>query len=345
MNQDKLQRYRILVVDDEPANLNLLRQILKQDYDLAFAKSGQDALKTLHEHKPDMVLLDIMMPGIDGYKVCETIKQDPRLSDIPVIFCTAMDDELDEQRGFALGAVDYLTKPVRPSIVQARIRTHIALSDQNRSFYRRVQSAEADLIQSRLEALRMLGRAAEFKDNETGYHVIRMSLYAELLARASGWTDEEAEILRNAAPMHDVGKIGIPDSILLKPGRLDEAEWAVMRQHSEMGARIIGESGGTSQLYIMAESIALTHHERWDGTGYPQGLAGEDIPLCGRVVAIADVFDALTSVRPYKCAWSIEDAIDHIQQQAGKHFDPLLATRFAELIPDIRNIISDWRDQ
>ncbi|KAA6183770.1 response regulator [Thiohalocapsa marina] len=344
MSKDRVKRYRILLVDDEPANLNVLRQILKQDYDLAFAKSGPDALKTLHEHKPDMVLLDIMMPGIDGYQVCDTIKQDPRLSDIPVIFCTAMDDELEEQRGFQIGAVDYLTKPVRPSIVQARIRTHLALSDQNRSFHQRVLSAEADLIQSRLEALRMLGRAAEFKDNETGYHVIRMSLYSELLARASGWTDEEAEVLRNAAPMHDIGKIGIPDSILLKPGRLNEAEWAVMRQHSEMGARIIGESGGTSQLYTMAESIALSHHERWDGTGYPRGLAGEDIPLCGRVVAIADVFDALTSVRPYKTAWSVEDAIDHIQQQAGKHFDPELVPRFTELLPEIRQIISDWQD-
>jgi len=324
MNQESLPRYRILVVDDEPANLNLLRQILKQDYDLAFAKSGSDALRILHENKPDLVLLDIMMPGIDGYQVCETIKQDPRLSDIPVIFCTAMDDELDEQRGFEIGAVDYLTKPVRSSIVQARIRTHLALSDQKRSFHRRFLSAEADLIQSRLEALRMLGRAAEFKDNETGYHVIRMSLYSELLARASGWTDEEAGVLRNAAPMHDIGKIGIPDSILLKPGRLDEAEWAVMRQHSEMGARIIGESGGISQLYTMAERIALTHHERWDGTGYPAGLAGEAIPLSGR---------------------AIEDAIDHIQQQAGKHFDPELASRFTELLPEIRQIISDWQDQ
>lgn len=246
-----MTRQKILVVDDEPANLNLLRQILKNDYDLAFAKSGMDALNTLHKQRPDLILLDVMMPDLDGYAVCRQVKEDPRTSDIPVIFCSAMSDELDEIKGFELGAVDYITKPVRPTVVLARVKTHLALSNQQRAIQQEIKVIHADLIDSRLKALQMLGRAAEFKDNETGLHVIRMSHYSQLLARANGWSEEECDAMLNAAPMHDIGKIGTPDRILLKPGRLDDEELVIMRQHCETGARIIGEHRCHTHLFTM----------------------------------------------------------------------------------------------
>jgi putative two-component system response regulator len=291
------------------------------------------------------VLLDVMMPGMDGYAVCERIKKDPRSSHIPVIFCTAMTDEVDEVKGFTLGAVDYITKPVRPAVVLARVKTQLSLSDQNRAFRQNIKVIHADLLESRLNALLMLGRAAEFKDNETGLHVIRMSHYAQLLARASGWNEEECDTLLNAAPMHDIGKIGTPDHILLKPARLTDEEMAIMRQHSEAGARIIGEHGGGSKLFEMARIIALTHHEKWDGSGYPAGLSGEDIPISGRIVAVADVFDALTSRRPYKEAWPVEKAVDNLEEQAGKHFDPRLIDLFLERLPQVRDVMQKWGDK
>ena len=338
-------KQKILIVDDEPANLNLLRQILKNDYDLAFAKSGTDALATLLKQKPDLVLLDVMMPGMDGYGVCEQIKGDPRWRDIPVIFCTAMTEEVDEVKGFSLGAVDYITKPVRATVALARVRTHLALSDQNRAFQERIDLIHADLLESRLHALQMLGRAAEFKDNETGLHVIRMSQYAQLLARASGWNEEECRLLFSAAPMHDIGKIGTPDQILLKPGRLTAEEMAIIKQHCETGARIIGEHQGMSRLFEMARTIALTHHERWDGTGYPRGLAGEEIPIEGRIVAIADVFDALNSPRPYKQPWPFEDTVAYLRDQAGQHFDPTLVALFLDHLPQAREVMRQWQDR
>jgi putative two-component system response regulator len=338
-------KQKILIVDDEPANLALLRQILKNDYDLAFAKSGADALNTILKQKPELVLLDVMMPGMDGYAVCGRIKADPRSSDIPVIFCTAMVDEVDEVKGFSLGAADYITKPVRPAVVLARVRTQLALSDQNRAFQQRIDVIHADLLESRLKALQMLGRAAEFKDNETGLHVIRMSHYAQLLARADGWNEDECRILLNAAPMHDIGKIGTPDQILLKPGRLTAPEIEIMKGHCETGARIIGEHEGVSRLFEMARIIALTHHEKWDGSGYPAGLAGEAIPIEGRIVAIADVFDALTSKRPYKEAWSLEKTVDYFQQQAGRHFDPVLVALFQEILPQAQDVMQLWQDR
>lgn len=340
-----MSNQRLLIVDDEPSNLNLLRQILKNDYDLAFAKSGADALANVFAQNPDLVLLDVMMPGMDGYAVCERIKQDPRSSDIPVIFCTAMSDEVDEVKGFTLGAVDYITKPVRPAVVLARVKTQLALSDQNRAFQQRIDAIHADLLESRLMALQMLGRAAEFKDNQTGLHVIRMSHYAQLLARANGWNEEECAILLNAAPMHDIGKIGTPDHILLKPGPLTDEEMMIMRLHCASGAKIIGEHGGAARLFEMARVIALTHHEKWDGSGYPTGLAGEDIPIAGRIVAVADVFDALTSRRPYKQAWPVEKAADYLKEQAGRHFDPPLIGLFLQLLPQAREIMRKWPEQ
>ena len=331
-------RSKILVVDDEPANLNLMRQILKNDYDLAFAKSGVDALANIQKQIPDLILLDVMMPGMDGHEACQKIKADPRVNAVPVIFCTAMTDEQDEVRGFKLGASDYLTKPVRPAVVLARVRTHLELADQHRATQEEVRIAHKDLIDSRLKTLLMLGKAAEFKDNDTGLHVVRMSKYSYMLAKASGWNEESCNVLLNAAPMHDIGKISTPDSILKKPGPLDPEEMATMRLHCEAGAQIIEQAQSDTPLFKMAKEIALSHHEKWDGTGYPNRLAGDSIPVPGRVVAIADVFDALTTKRPYKSPWPLDKTFDFMRENAGKHFDPELIEIFISLRNEITEV-------
>lgn len=320
----------LLVVDDEPTNLRVLKGILQQDYQLTFAKSGEDALQIVADKKPNLILLDIMMPTMSGYDVCRQLKQDPNTSSIPVIFVSALNDELDEALGFELGAVDYITKPVSPALVKARVKNHLSL----------VQADE--LKRTRMQVIQVLGRAAEYKDNETGMHVIRMSHYAKILAKAIGLSDFQAEKIMNAAPMHDIGKIGIADSILQKPGRLTDEEMAEMRKHPEIGAEILGEC--ESGLLKLAQSIALTHHEKWDGTGYPNGLAGEDIPLEGRIVALADVFDALTSERPYKQAWSIEKTVEFVQSQSGIHFDPKLVTALVQNLPEFLVIKEKWQE-
>lgn len=323
-------RPKLLLVDDEPTNLQVLRQILQDDYRLLFAKDGDKALELAAREAPALVLLDVMMPGMTGHEVCARLKAQPATAAIPVIFVTALADVEDEARGFEVGAVDYITKPVSPAIVRARVRTHLSLV--------RVD----ELRQTRLQIVQRLGLAAEYKDNETGLHVIRMSHYTHLLARAAGLGEVEADDLLNAAPMHDVGKIGIPDAILQKNGKLDEAEWQVMRQHAQIGAEIIGEH--ESGLLRMARSIALTHHEKWDGSGYPNGLAGEAIPLEGRIVAIADVFDALTSVRPYKPAWPVEEALEFLRRESGRHFDPQLVELFLGILPAILEVKERWAE-
>ena len=324
------QRPRLLLVDDEPTNLQVLRHILQADYRLLFATDGERALQVAREQRPDLVLLDIMMPHMDGYAVCCALKADAATASIPVIFITALDDSQDETAGFDVGAVDYITKPVSPPVVRARVRTHLSLVRME------------ELRETRLQIVQRLGRAAEYKDNETGLHVIRMSHFSKLLALAAGCSPAWAEDLLNAAPMHDVGKIGIPDAVLRKPGPLDADEWATMRRHPEIGAEIIGEH--PSGVLQLAREIALAHHEKWDGSGYPRGLAGEAIPLSARIVAIADVFDALTTRRPYKEPWPVQDALDHIAAQAGKHFDPALVALFAPLLPQLLEVRARWAE-
>ena len=330
MTQAPDQRPRLLLVDDEPTNLQVLRHVLQADYRLLFATDGARALQVAREQLPQLILLDIMMPGMDGYAVCRALKADPATAGIPVIFITALDDSQDETAGFDVGGVDYLTKPVSPPVVRARVRTHLSLVRME------------ELRETRLQIVQRLGRAAEYKDNETGMHVIRMSHFSQLLALAAGCSPAWAEDLLNAAPMHDVGKIGIPDAVLRKPGPLDADEWATMRRHPEIGAEIIGEyPSGVLQL---AREIALAHHEKWDGSGYPRGLAGEAIPLSARIVAIADVFDALTTRRPYKEPWPVQEAMNHIAAQAGKHFDPALVALFAPLLPQLLEIRARWAE-
>jgi putative two-component system response regulator len=321
----------ILAVDDEASNLHLLRQILQDQYRLLFAKDGARALELAQQEKPDLVLLDIMMPGMSGIDTCKALKADPRTAAIPVIFVTALAEVDDEVDGFEAGAVDYITKPVSPSIVRARVRTHLSL----------VRADE--LRETRLQIVHRLGLASEYKDNETGLHVIRMSHFARLLGVATGMNEAEAEDLMHAAPMHDVGKIGIPDRILQKPGPLDAEEWKIMQTHAAIGAEIIGQH--QQGMLVTARNIALTHHEKFDGSGYPNGLAGHAIPLEGRIVAIADVFDALTSVRPYKKAWPVEQAVAYLTEQKGRHFDAPLVDLFLQQLPQVVEIKERWAER
>ncbi len=323
-------RPRLLLVDDEPTNLQVLRHMLQDDYRLLFATDGERALQLARQQQPDLLLLDVMMPQLDGHAVCRALKEDPATAGIPVIFVTALTESRDEARGFEVGAVDYITKPVSAPVVRARVRTHLSL----------VRTEE--LRATRLQIVQRLGRAAEYKDNETGMHVIRMSHFAQVLALALGYPPAWAEDVLNAAPMHDVGKIGIPDAVLRKPGPLDADEWTVMRRHSQIGAEIIGEhAGGVLRL---AHSIALTHHEKWDGSGYPQGLAGTAIPVVSRIVALADVFDALTARRPYKEPWSIDDTVAYLRAHAGRHFDPGMVEVFIAQMPQLIAIKERWPD-
>ena len=259
--QNTALKSTILVVDDEPANLRVLKHLLAEHYTLAFAKNGPEALRVAEAQLPDLILLDVMMPGMTGFEVCQALKENVITRAIPVIFVTALSEEQDETEGFAVGGVDYITKPISPAVVKARIKTHLSL----------VQADE--LKRTRLQVVQRLGRAAEYKDNETGMHVLRMSHYSKVLALAYGLNEEQADTLLHAAPMHDIGKIGIPDHIMLKPGKLTEEEFAVMKKHPEIGAEILGEAD--SDLLRIAKSVAMTHHEKWDGTGYPNGLQGE----------------------------------------------------------------------
>lgn len=325
-----MEKQLILAVDDEAGNLKILTEILGDEYRLLVTRDGERALALAREQQPALILLDVVMPGLGGHAVCRQLKADPVTAAIPVIFVTTRGHTEDEVLGFDCGAVDYISKPVSPPIVQARVRTHLSL----------VRAEE--LRASRLEIVQRLGRAAEYKDNETGLHVIRMSHYSRLLALAAGLGDELAEELLHAAPMHDVGKIGIPDNILLKPGKLDPDEWTVMQTHAAIGADILG--GHPSGVLGLAHRIALEHHEKFDGSGYPAGLAGEQIHICARIVAIADVYDALTSVRPYKRAWPQEEVLAYLREQRGMHFDPQLVDLFLGIMPEVDTIRLRWQE-
>jgi len=320
----------ILLVDDEPTNLRVLRTVLNDLYRLLFAKNGQEALQLAAEHQPDLILLDVMMPGMTGFDVCTRLKANASTRQIPVIFVTALRDEIDETQGFDVGAVDYITKPITPAVVRARVKTHLSL----------VQAEE--LKKTRLQIIQRLGRAAEYRDNETGLHILRMSHFSQVIALAYGLSPKRAEDLLHAAPMHDIGKIGIRDDILLKPGKLTDEEFREMQRHPLIGAEILGDAD--SHLLKLAQQVALYHHEKWDGSGYPHGLKGEAIPLEARIVALCDVFDALTSTRPYKSAWSIEDTMAHLQAQKGRHFDPQLVDLLEQELPKILEIKARWAE-
>lgn len=319
---------KILLVDDEPNNLQILRQILKEQYLLIFATNGQKALDAAVEHLPDLILLDIMMPGMNGYEVCERLKGDAATRVIPVIFVTAMRELEDEARGFDVGAVDYIQKPVSAPIVLRRVQTHLSL----------VRAQE--LEDSQREAIFMLGDAGHYNDSDTGVHIWRMAAYSRVLAEAVGWPEHRVEVLELAAPMHDTGKIGIPDAILKAPRKLTPEEWQIMKQHSQIGYDILHKCD--TKIFSLAAEIALSHHEQWDGSGYPRGLVGANIPESARIVALADVFDALTMKRPYKNAWSVEDSVEEIRRSSGSHFEPRLVDTFASTLPLIVETKEEW---
>ncbi len=283
------------------------------------------------------------MPGMNGYEVCIALKKDLRLAKIPVIFVTAMNDEEDEKKGFDAGGVDYITKPINPSLVLARIKTHLALYDQKRELEVLVRQRTQELEETNKLIVDRLARASEYKDDYTGNHIVRMSHYSRLIGLEYGLDEATANLLLKAAPMHDVGKIGIPDRILQKTGKLDPDEWIIMRKHPEIGADILGDSDNA--LIDAARQVALTHHEKWDGTGYPNHLAGENIPLFGRIVAIADVFDALTSKRPYKQGWGIEEALAKIKSKVEIQFDPALIAPLERALPEMLKIKEKYADE
>jgi putative two-component system response regulator len=323
-------------VSSQRETLTLLEENLSGEYAVQPTRTAEEALqRAISSGRPDLILIDSELPGTHGHEVCREMKSEPRSQGIPLILLLDKCDYLLEAKALEVGAVDYITRPINPVVLLSRVRTHLALKDQTVTFERMVRERTAELRSSRLQVIRRLSRAVEYRDAETGLHILRMSQYSHLLAKAAGMGPEQAELLLNAAPMHDIGKIGIPEDILLKEGRLTAKEWTMMQAHTTIGARIIENH---SKLMTTARLVALTHHERWDGSGYPYGLKASEIPFEGRIVAIADVFDALTSDRPYKEAWTLEHALALIEEQQGKHFDPTLARLFLELIPEIQNI-------
>jgi putative two-component system response regulator len=314
-------RNKILAVDDEPNNLRILGQILRERYEMIFATSGAAAIEAATKRQPNLILLDIMMPEMNGYTVCAELKANPATRDIPVIFVTAMGDVADEAQGFDVGAVDYIQKPVSAPILLRRVQTHLSLVQMH------------ELETSRREAVFMLGAAGHYNDNDTGAHIWRIAAYAGALAAAAGWPAHLVQRLELAAPLHDTGKIGIPDAILKAPRKLSAEEWKIMQQHTEIGYGILNKS--KSALFTMAAEIARYHHEKWDGSGYPKGLKGEAIPEAARIIALVDVFDALNSKRPYKEAWSVADALAEIRKGAGSHFEPRLVQLFEQILPEL----------
>lgn len=348
MNQEQLSA-NILIVDDQKPNVRLLQKILgNAGYKNVIATTDPTQVESLYkEHDFDLVLLDIRMPKMDGFQVMAMLNELEHESYVPVLVLTAQNDDATKLRALEAGAKDFLVKPFDQIEVMLRISNmlevrllHKQARNQNKILDQKVRDRTRELNETRLEVIRRLGRAAEYRDNETGFHIIRMSKFTQLIALKAGMDEGQAELLLNASPMHDIGKIGIPDRILLKPGKLDAEEWNIMRTHAKIGADIL--SGHDSALMGMASEIALCHHEKWDGSGYPNGLSGKDIPLSGRIVAISDVFDALTSVRPYKKAWPVEEAINEIERGAGKHFDAELVEVFHQTIPEILDVRSRY---
>ena len=334
----------VLVVDDAIENIMVVEAILEQEYCILSAENGQQAIDTcLGKHPPDLILLDVEMPGLNGFEVCQFLKADPRTVKIPVIYVTSHADKEAEALGFSKGGVDFISKPIDINILKARVKTHIHLAKTERFLETKVQQRTEELAQTQAEVLYALGRAGEYKDNETGAHVQRMSCYAKFIASKVTQNKEWLELLLVAAPMHDIGKIGIPDVILLKEGPLDTHEWEIMKTHPQVGDDIIGNQNH-SEVMLLAKEIAFGHHEKWDGSGYPLGLIGEDIPFSARVVALADVFDALTSKRPYKEAWSVEKAVNCIDESFGQHFDPRFAEPFHQALPEMLDVKEAYKD-
>lgn len=354
-------KQKILIVDDERFYINVLVEQLSEDYYTVIAKDGAQALERALE-SPDLILLDIVMPGVDGYEVCRQLKADERTRDIPVIFLTVKSELDDEIYGFKMGAVDYITKPISPAIVKARVATHISLNSARKSLARQNYILEEKVAERTKEishthdvAIYCLSSLVETRDNETGFHIRRTQNYVRVLAnylmdkpRFKNLLNKEYNLqLFKSAPLHDIGKIGVPDRILLRAGPLHGDDWEEMKRHTVYGKEAIeraeAEMGSTSFLDV-AKEIAYTHHEKWDGSGYPLGIKGDEIPVSGRLMALADVYDALISKRVYKSAFTHEKAVEMICAEEGKYFDPDIVIAFRELQDEFLKIASLYVD-
>ncbi len=354
----------ILIIDDEPANLAVINKALANRYRIRAANSGERALQVAATNpQPCLILLDVMMPGMDGYAVLCRLKENPITRDIPVIFVTSRETTKDEEKGLDLGAVDYITKPIRPAILLARIRTHLALK-QARDFLHDKNAYLEEEVARRMEendtiqnvSIRALAHLAETRDPETGDHILRTQSYVQILAtrlrahpRFSGTiTAKYIRLLTRSAPLHDIGKVGIPDHVLLKPGKLSDEEWLVMKTHAVLGARAIEQAerdvARSVEFLILAKEIAHWHHEHWDGSGYPDGLAGEAIPVSARLMALSDVFDALISQRVYKPPISFNEARNIIAAQRGLQFDPDVTDAFLSSFEEFVLIARKYRE-
>lgn len=354
----------ILVVDDTPDNLTLMSALLKDSYKVRVANGGERALKlAVASEPPDLILLDIMMPGMDGFEVCRRLKAEPATREIPVIFLTAKTDVEDEARGLALGAVDYITKPISPPIVLARVQTHLTLKasadflrDKNAYLEGEVEKRTREVAAIQDVTIMAMASLAEARDNETGNHIRRTQLYVKELAKqlqthprfADFLSDRHIALLYKSAPLHDIGKVGIPDHILLKPGKLTVDEFEIMKTHTTIGRDAIAQAGHLIDteggfLHIAME-IAYSHQEKWDGSGYPQGLAGDDIPVAARLMALADVYDALISRRVYKAPMPHDEAVEIIRNGKGSHFDPDMVEAFLQIQEKFLAIANRYAD-
>ena len=359
------QAFSVLVIDDVPDNLTLMSELLRESYTVKLATDGEHGLRIAStEPQPDLILLDIMMPGMDGYQVMRHLRSEPSTRDIPVIFLTALSDTEDERKGLELGAVDYITKPISPSIVLARVRNHLQLKMMKdfmeyRAEYlnREVARRTRQIVAIQDATIRAMASLAESRDNETGGHIRRTQTYLKVLAQRlrhhprfrNFCTPANIEILYKTAPLHDIGKVGIPDYILLKPGKLTPEEFDVMKCHPRIGRdaiqRVISELRGEDSLFLtVAQQIAYGHHEKWDGSGYPDGIAGEAIPLPARLMAVADVYDALISRRVYKPALSHQQAVECIAMGRAKHFDPDVVDAFMTIHREFEKISQRFSD-
>jgi putative two-component system response regulator len=364
---------RVLFIDDDNLVLESLERLLfkqRDQWDMLFEQSPVVAWERLRGEPIDAVVADMRMPELDGLELLARIKADPRTADVPVIFLTGEGDRRLKQEAFEQGAADFLAKPVDAAELRARLRSALRLKaaqdelrGQNERLAELVDERTTQLEQSRLDLIWRLAKAAEYRDEETGNHVVRVGCYAREIAATLGLPAADIETLYITAPLHDIGKIGIPDAILLKPGKLDPAEWEIMKSHCAIGARILREESKAMAAYLawreegpsaprgmadpvieMATEVVLAHHERWDGSGYPNGLAGQAIPLVGRIVAICDVFDALTSTRPYKRAFTEEKSVAILESGVGSHFDPEVYRAFRACFDSIRAVRAELSD-
>ncbi len=352
------KKARILCADDEDINLLLLEGMLVPlGYEVIMARDGEEALERVQETHPDVILLDVMMPKMDGFEVARQLKDNEETRIIPIVMVTALREVEDRVKALEVGADDFLSKPVDQVELRARVRSLIkvkAYHDHMRNYQKELETEVAKRTEQlrkafqkikelSLDTIHRLSQAAEYKDEDTGEHIQRMSNISAVVARKMGLNDKTVEAILYASPMHDVGKIGIPDRILLKPGKLEQDEWEIMKQHTVIGAKILG--GAKSGFIKLAEIISLTHHEKWDGSGYPKGLKRSKIPLAGRIVSLADVFDALTSKRPYKEPFSLEKSYAIIKEGRGCHFDPDVVDAFFAVEDEIIGIKEKYKNE